>query len=165
MPIGDIVTSLLPYPLFRHVVFDPVAWEPARCRWAPADGRVVDGSEYARLLGGEGVRVPDLRGMFLRGLNQFDPQEPNPAPADTRDPDGARTVGSVQMDAFADHRHRLVTQPGAGERGIAWGIQAGNKGLMGGHHARATEEVGGPETRPRNVAVYYYVRINEHALV
>jgi hypothetical protein len=76
-------------------------------------------------------------------------------PANRQDPDGLRKAGSFQLDTVGKHRHRISyqgVQSGGGDKGIAdFSTQ---------HDMYNTEATGGAETRPKNVAVYYYIRIN-----
>ena len=69
----------------------------------PCDGRGIPGSRLADLTGKP--NAPDLRGMFLRGLNQFDPEEPEPATEDRKDPDSGRKTGSFQGHNVGGHEH------------------------------------------------------------
>lgn len=72
------------------------------------------------------------------------------------DPDGIRDVGSFQADAFAEHEHPYKDRfPGGDGKTFRWG-EGGSRPYAD----RVTEAVGGPETRPKNVAVCFYIRIN-----
>ena len=88
LPIGTIVASMLEFKKFQDV---------AGNNWKPADGRKVSAkSKYALLTGNKAL--PDLRGMFLRGLNQFDPAK-GPRRDKYKDPDGnRRKAGTPQED-------------------------------------------------------------------
>lgn len=79
LPTGTIVASMLELERFQKI---------AGNAWKPADGRKVSAkSKYATLTGN--TTLPDLRGMFLRGLNQFDPVK-GPRRDKYKDPDGSR---------------------------------------------------------------------------
>jgi len=80
-------------------------------------------------------RLPDLRGEFIRGW------------ADGRTVDTGRTFGSTQADDFKSHSHTMpyvlasiTSTTGTGLR-LAFGTGA------------VTNETGGTETRPRNIAL------------
>lgn len=159
--IGSIIASM-------------VSWEAEssgfRAHYLPADGREVDkSSQYYALINRQRpsgqsdllqVYVPDLRGMFLRGLNANDPVPPVALSADRSDPE-ERIVGSYQADDLKKHSHAIVT-----------GFQNGGSGTTPDYAAPVinkahdytwanhTEDYGGAETRPKNVAVFYYIRIN-----
>jgi hypothetical protein len=115
--------------------------------WAPANG-----DEY---YDGEGVQqiAPDLRGVFIRGLNKVNGVARSAAEGD---PQTDRGLGTWQGDEFKKHtnsNHYLV---------------------YGGKHAASTaedprdnrntgvitqfSETGGVETRPRNVALLYCIK-------
>ena len=110
--------------------------------WVLADGRTAT-TEYFQATGK--ADVPDLRGLFLRGLNagREDGRE---------DPEGAgRTAGDYQADTLKSHTH--LDQLGTGNGGLYSG------GSYGESMTKSTSATGGAETRPRNAAVYWYVKV------
>jgi hypothetical protein len=100
------------------------------------------------------VALPDLRGYFLRGMDQ----------GAGRDPDGGgRSVGSFQADALAAHQHGWSHfYNGINDSNDAIAIfQGGNSGELQNHHEAATNfDGGGMETRPQNTAVYYLMALS-----
>ncbi len=171
LPIGTIVASMLKFETFQKV---------AGNTWKPADGRKVSTtSKYAKLTGKK--TLPDLRGMFLRGLNQFDPLKG--ARLDKyKDPDGSRRkAGGPQNDATSlpnnkkspfkgnaasagDHSHiyfkarSIGGKSGSQSRAAS---EAGTTGSSGDHtHTVLITSGGDSETRPVNIAVYYYIKID-----
>lgn len=177
VPVGTIVASFLRWDDFQRATSDPKVagpvWDARSSKWAPADGRDVTGSALAQIVGAQ--RVPDLRGVFLRGLNQFDRSEPTPVDGTRSDPD-VRSAGDYQQDNFKAHDH------GGGNHTHSTGLwraaatdwngvvfRTDNNTNM--KYATNPEAVttpsgpiitseGGAETRPKNVAMYYYIKIN-----
>ncbi|QND69159.1 tail fiber protein (plasmid) [Mesorhizobium loti] len=102
-------------------------------------------------------RIPDYRGLFLRG---FDAGAGMDSDADQRlDPTGnhiANVVGSLQCDAMQDHTHSYdVIQPaGISQQGNAAGTSISSKSTSS-PTAPARMAV---ETRPKNIAVNYIIR-------
>jgi|GEM_PF-3191967 len=159
-PVGTIIASYFSYEEITKA--DP----EFASFWQPADGRnVVRDSAYfkAKTDGSlNNVKLPDLRGTFLRGLNIF---ENNPLAAAQNaaqlDPEN-RKVGQFQADENRAHGHSASIS--AGETNV--------RGTGMGHQANKGEEIqwrslsvsignsGGPESRPKNYAVYYYIRVN-----
>jgi len=170
LPIGTIVASMLEFKKFQDV---------AGNAWKPADGRKVSAkSKYARLTGNK--TLPDLRGMFLRGLNQFDPAKGSRRDK-YKDPDGnRRRAGTPQEDATSlpknkknpfkgnalsagEHSHiyfKARREGGeAGELGRA-ASEASTTGSAGDHtHTVILTAGGDSETRPVNTAVFYYIKL------
>jgi microcystin-dependent protein len=136
--------------------------------WLLCDGTLYDQTAYPDLFkaissnwGGEGTkfRVPDLRGVFLRGVNSGN--------TDTKrfyDPDaGARTnkydagntgntVGSFQVDTLGTHSHKLLVSNGGVDGSGNYRFGAGNS------YTLTSEPTGSNETRPVNAYVYYIIK-------
>ncbi len=150
---------------------------------APADGRDIKNSDYGKKYN---QFVPDMRGQFVRGKNQFfnsgEPQEfdnekdtgvrfdknkysyqkdatklPNNPFAGTTNNDGAH------RHSFADQGTGYNSREGDGRKGTRLGNQVTkNTNVDGNHsHSLAIKSGGDKETTPKNIAVYYYIRINQ----
>jgi hypothetical protein len=154
LPVGTIVASIIEPRQFAKEAGDSGNFDPRTSTWVPADGRDVAGSFYAERVT---PVTPDLRGMFLRGLNYTDSSRLR---SDGRQEPGgdARKAGQDDPDDFKSHTHPMADTgaTGAIPGGIAHVIQSsaqrGPSSLIG--------DSGGTETRPRNVAVFYYLKIN-----
>lgn len=178
-PVGSVIASILPYETFYSETekkqLGRINYSLAL--WVPADGRNVTGSRYTRIT--RNSYVPDLRAVFLRGLNQFYAVDA-PVIDDKRLNPEVKSVGEYQADATkmpsipfkgttttsGNHGHTFKEYSHSGSsNGPHW---------EGTHHARNTpvdgdgrhshdiiiNDGGDPETRPKNIAVYYYVKIN-----
>lgn len=165
VPLGTVMASVLIPSDFSRVVGDDAVFHPENSKWAPADGRDIGRSRYGRLTGRD--TAPDLRGIFLRGLNSFDPNRPSRADG-FQDPED-RTVISLQMDAFQGHFHRLENGT-AVLRKVTTREARNGEGTWDSSTVEVKEptsdgENGNPrvgeETRPKNAAVYYYIKIND----
>lgn len=125
---------------------------------APAGYLICDGSQvsrttYADLFAvisttyGEGdttttFNLPDLRGEFIRGFD------------DGRGADAGRAFGSFQSDEFESHAHTGVSgDPGTDPARIGGANRVADTGIY------TTTAVGGTETRPRNVAMNYIIKL------
>jgi len=169
-PIGTVIASLLTYEQLRRT--------PHGNEYLPCDGRQIDhNSELGKILKNSTGRasLPDLRGVFLRGLNDFHLEGVDVVSKDQADPEdkGKRIVGSYQPDIFGSHNHGGGNHHHDihGETGAAGGHGSfitgdnrsstqwgGNPGVADSGTIIGNE--GGKETRPKNVAVYYYIKIN-----
>lgn len=180
IPVGTIITSILPFQEFCDQIeqtsgpanFDPE--DQNNCIWSPADGRNCKGSKYASAVIPN--NVPDLRGVFLRGRNIFDESHTPGVSNSQKDPSGVRKAGSFQADELERHRHFQFTD---GSRGLLPGTNFGyppavalRKGQRP-YHMVSEESIREPnilpggyagsidgETRPKNIAVYRYIKIN-----
>ena len=118
------------------------AMSSAPAGWLKANGAAVSRTTYSALFAAIGVlygtgdgsttfNLPDLRGEFIRGLD------------DSRGVDPGRAIGSSQADELKSHSHSSFTS-------IQQGASGGSSSLMG---VGTTGATGGSETRPRNVAL------------
>lgn len=95
-------------------------------------------------IGGESIsdfRLPDTRGQFLRGLDNGAGIDP------------ARLLGSYQEDMFEAHVHAMGEE--FSNVGPGSGTDAGG-GLN--FPGPLTQSTGGTETRPKNVAVNFFIK-------
>lgn len=100
---------------------------------------------YPSLVTGNYITIADLRGEFIRGLD------------DGRGVDTGRVLNSAQGHMFESHSHLLQdlwTENGAGGSGLRTGGWVADAIRYTG-----TNYVGGSETRPRNIAMLYGCRI------
>ncbi|BBO84109.1 hypothetical protein DSCO28_46750 [Desulfosarcina ovata subsp. sediminis] len=168
LPIGTIIPSMLEPVSFAMTVGDLPKFDPEKCKWVLADGQlIVETSLYGKLT--KKKKTPDLRGMFLRGMNEGrnDGYE---------DPEN-RSAGDFQADAFPEHGHETTAisfQKNVSDKGSVYKWGKGDLGYTSDGdadmiHAEVTKVVGEnvnvadkmrPETRPKNVAVYFYIKIN-----
>jgi len=130
--------------------------------YLPCDGAAVSRTTYAGLFAvigttfgiGDGVttfNVPDIRGEFIRGLDQG------------RGVDPGRAIGSFQGHQFQDHTHSITKGSGTGSglteawRTLAVDYYAGTgQGVDSGNH--------GAETRPRSIALPYLIKAYDAVL-
>jgi len=169
LPIGTILTSYLSVEQFNAATSNNInspgnVWTSRFSKWSPADGRDVPNSKFS-LITSQGS-VPDLRGMFLRGLNY---SEPNLIRTDKyADAEPNRQVGSPQMDQIQGHGHKYEKGDNGetNKNGTFKGINGADE-YGGGERIREPVTIGqygevrvGTETRSKNIAVYYYIRIN-----
>ncbi|NET46623.1 phage tail protein [Okeania sp. SIO2B3] len=139
--------------------------------WMLCDGRFLSTDTYPELFaalgylygkgtdsnGKETFRLPDYRGLFLRGFDAgagMDPQA-----AERTSPTGnsmMNVVGSLQCDALQDHTHNydLVQPSGISQQGQAAGTSVTSKPTT----SPNTPASFGPETRPKNIAVNYIIK-------
>jgi len=98
LPLGTIIPSMLDPKEFAETVGDPPEFDSKKSKWVLADGQKdIKNSQYGVLPGNK--RFPDLRGMFLRGMN---------VDGKGLDPDQSREVGDVQEDALQEHGHETT---------------------------------------------------------
>jgi hypothetical protein len=113
-----------------------------------ANGAPLSTTTYASLFaaigytfGGSGAsfNLPDLRGEFIRGWD------------DSRGVDTGRVFGSAQTDLFKSHQHDFPPGVGNNTGTYIFGRVMASGGFGGG--TIITNETGGAETRPRNIAL------------
>jgi hypothetical protein len=168
-PIGTIISSFLNWKQFEKATDNNKfssngLWNGKQSFWAPCDGRKVVNSYFHEI--SNDTEVPDLRGIFLRGLNVFDKDELDNGVSvvkpDQKDPEPDRYRGKLQGDAFKSHQHIISQNRGAyydkdgpDNAGFIANAYQGNWGNAG-----SSWEGDKDETRPKNRAVYYYIKIN-----
>lgn len=100
------------------------------------------GTTYGSGDGSTTFNVPDARGVFLRGLDE------------SRGLDASRALGTYQDDDVASHSHSAAVASGqdiqpANTSTTAYGTPSG---------ASSTGSAGSAETRPKNVALVYWIK-------
>lgn len=126
-----------------------------------ADGRAISRTKYARLFrkigtdygAGDGsttFNVPDLRGEFIRAWDAG------------RGVDIGRNLGSFQNHQFQDHSHSIINNwTGSSASGTFAGILDANNDAflyVGQGTGFANSGNRGSETRPRNIALAFYIK-------
>lgn len=102
----------------------------------------VIGTTYGAGNGSTTFALPDLRGEFIRGLDNG------------RGVDINRTIGSYQNDAFKSHTHNTATgsghTTGSGSHHTMLGLSTS--------YGKTSSATGDNETRPRNIAMMYCIK-------
>lgn len=154
IPVGSIICSVIEPRVFSGLAGDDGGFDPSNSTWIPADGRNVPGSKYSRQLTSA---VPDLRGMFLRGLNY---SERGMFRKDGREvqSDNNRTPGDYQEDNIKAHTHSVSSH--TADTGVPGRKLPFRYGGTPGQWDTGPQANASEDTHPRNIAVYYYIRIN-----
>jgi len=144
--------------------------------WLLCDGAAVSRTQYATLFGvigvsngsGDGMstfNLPDLRGMFLRGLDGVAGIDPDKATRTAAKPGGntGNALGSLQQDQFKSHNHvngsfvRLVQQSnGTSTTTTATDVTPSEPDIV---NTALMLAAGGNESRPKNVYVNYIIKL------
>ncbi|HFI5886344.1 TPA: phage tail protein [Escherichia coli] len=122
----------------------PVPWPSATppTGWLKCNGAPFSAEEYPELAKAYPTnKLPDLRGEFIRGWD------------DGRGVDAGRALLSAQSDLFKAHHHNFSFFKANAELGGTGAVYD-----FHGSAGRDTEDTGGNETRPRNIAFNYIVR-------
>ena len=173
MGVGAVTTNAISdgsvtlAKLNSNVIFVPsggimaFAMNGAPTGWLAADGTAVSRSTYATLFAaisttygvGDGAttfNVPDLRGYFVRGSGT------------NGDGTASGTFGAKQADELISHQHSTNTgHIDGGSFGTTSGV---NKRMAGFGSASSTTAhintnlIGGTETRPKNIAMFYCIK-------
>ncbi len=165
VPVGTVIASMIPPEIFLR------NWPD----WALANGdRIPVNSEYEKLVQNN-ANLPDLRGVFLRGLNV------NKRPGEEGyDPNGDRLAGhfqsyttalptesfSIEMQSAGNHRHQYQTHVEASgkedhDHSPANKYTKHMDTKPSGEHTHDASIIGGDsETRPSNVSVYFYIKVD-----
>lgn len=158
LPIGTIIASVLDYPKFLQANgFDQNSIsDMSKVVWIPCDGRNLNASKYANY----GI-VPDLRGVFLRGINTYSDNYAGVANVEiSRKNPEDKKAGEFQNDQIISHSHLAGQANVQLQPGNAWRQSTIVDGGLPDAIKAKTSDFGGSETRPKNVTVYYYIKIN-----
>ncbi|GAA3957505.1 hypothetical protein [Mucilaginibacter dorajii] len=152
--LGDVKYSILPPDQFKQM---------NGSGWVLLDGRKVNGSQLQKHFSMN--NIPDARGMFLRGLN-YDRQD------DLIDPffkehHRVRVAGEYQGDIVGPHNHGWTGRDGNGYPNKSeqrW-MNPTDDPTHENHYPVVSKNnystAGvGTETRPKNIALYVYIKIN-----
>jgi microcystin-dependent protein len=184
IPVGIPVGAVVPYagpideedpqqaPALRQIL--------AAQGWLVCDGSPVPISQFpalAALLGNAygnqengQFRLPDYRGVFLRGVNGTR-EPPNDPDVDKRTGSGlggqgntGKQVGSLQMSQFQEHEHQYApgTKPVTFQAGEAPGLTAAGQSstttAVVCTPQNESSSCFGTETRPLNIYVYFLIK-------
>jgi len=141
--IGDVKYSILAPEKFR---------EENGNGWVLMDDKVpVIGSALNKKHGI--TEVPDVRGLFIRSLNLTRNDKKNDQ--FSKEKNRQRLVGEYQSDTLKSHNHRYKSSQGhqVSAKG-SWSQFAWDPADY------VSENYGGLETRPKNIALYTYIKIN-----
>ncbi len=164
IPVGSIVASVLEWTSFARLNNQAPTISDAdslNTIWVPADGRSVANSRYGKF--GHN-NVPDLRGVFLRGVNDFRGLPvvlPVSSSQGQTGSDGSlvdRVGNHFEPDETGKHDHQQNTTVADGGNGTA-SIGARSRTGSEPDYVRTAFSTGS-ESRPKNISVYYYIKIN-----
>lgn len=143
--------------------------------WLNCNGQEVSGTTYPQLLAlllqtygvpktAGNVVLPDLRGIFLRGVDPTGVADPDytqrASPISGNSTVVGPVIGSRQGPALQNHTHywdrnfALISDSGSD---IAVQLSDGGRNPDRGRQATTNNDGGGNETRPVNVYVYYLI--------
>lgn len=133
------------------------------------DGSLVSRTTYAALYAvigdaagnGDGATtfaLPDVRGLFLRGVDGTANNDPDKLTRTAQSTGGnvGNNVGSVQDDEFQAHSHNANRATGSG--GVIGGAVPPHNGVAAGAGDIGMQQTGGAETRPKNVYANYIIK-------
>ena len=162
IPIGTIFSSYLLPQQFAVALGEQEGDSLNTRTWVLSDGREVTGSKFAILTGGS--PVPDLRGMFLRGIPVGGPRRPGDVEIDSTALPKTAFIGLTSTDLpltlpSAANPSRVDRYDAGGQNYPV--ITSGKAEEVPAHFHKVVVNGGGDsETRPVNVAVFYYIKIN-----
>ena len=171
--VGDVKYSILPPEQFKDA--------NGEC-WVPLDGRPLEQTDALYELGI--TTLPNAGGLFLRaqdyaatsGTEYWEPKN-----SSDYDPErtSASPIGTVQGGAFKTHVHTIanagshnhtLTRVGSGGPADGTKMSSSDKSILGKsysyyagdhtHTINTNSDGGGTETRPSNLNLWVYVRIN-----
>lgn len=120
--------------------------------WIEPAGQAISQSQSPTLYQALGGRLPDLRGVFIRSLDNG------------RNIDPGRKLASEQTDDIKTHSHGLIPVQVAGVPAGGTGVPVASTNSFSsipqqGMAAGANNNGGASETRPRNVALQICIKL------
>jgi microcystin-dependent protein len=138
--------------------------------WLPCDGVFVSRDEYKDLFNVIGTafgsnsnttfQVPDMRGRFLRGVDQGQKRDPDVGSRQASAPNGntGDKVGSMQEDQFKMHKHAIKAKHAGQTGGSSTGDPLAVAGWSKNPVDKEVETTGGTETRPKNIFINWIIK-------
>jgi hypothetical protein len=136
--------------------------------WLPCTGGTFSADAYPKLraaigttygdAGAQNVVVPDMRGTFLRGVDGGAGRDPDLGSRGGGE--GGNGVGSRQPGMLAAHQHFWdwhFYQVGWSGDGVSPHQPPGSPNLQNNSGPTTNVDGGGPETAPKNVAVFFMI--------
>ncbi len=185
VPLKSETNSLIDMPVGTIIPWSGGDLTILGDHWKVCDGTPLDNSDYKELSQVLGtnwgndnppqgkILLPNLQGVFLRGVNGVRKEPFNDPDADARlKADGSKfpsgqtgnVVGSFQRDTVVSHDHDIndntVKTPDnrvggfAGNGGATASINQGEKS-----NPETSTSFGGSETRPTNAYVYFIIKV------
>nr|VFK58489.1 MAG: Phage Tail Collar Domain [Candidatus Kentron sp. TUN]VFK61639.1 MAG: Phage Tail Collar Domain [Candidatus Kentron sp. TUN]VFK67353.1 MAG: Phage Tail Collar Domain [Candidatus Kentron sp. TUN] len=148
-PLPQIIPSALPV---GSILFVPMSYAPSL--FLKANGAALSTSAYPELFavigytfGGSGgtFYLPDLRGEFIRGLD------------DGRGVDGGRSLGSYQSSQNLSHAHTVYLSEAVFSGGPTGNNVTNNRSIWTDLNLTSSYS-GGNEARPRNIALLALIK-------
>ncbi len=147
--------------------------------WLKCDGSSVSRHTYPELYsvigtiyggGGDNFSLPDMRGYFLRGVDDGSRRDPDAASRCRQGGSGivGGSVGSWQGDQFGRHHHNWdhffhdISWSGGD---IAVHQPPDSQNLQNNRDQATNQDGGGAETRPKNVYVYFLINSGIRQLI
>ncbi len=158
--VGDIKYSILNPTQFAAMNGD--------C-WVPLDGRPLSQSDMLRQVTGL-TNLPNAGGLFIRS-QEFENSANDPGR------DVSTAIATIQEDEVKSHTHTMQqaglhshgVQDATGGTPFPFPVKGMVNGLAGatvqvtnqdGAHVHTIDAAGGPETRPKNINFWVYIRTN-----
>lgn len=158
----------------KHSILNPTQFAAVNgACWVPMDGRALASTDQLRVITGM-LNVPDGSGLFVRSQEFSGGADNDPSRT------SASAIAVLQGEAFQSHNHGVndpshthsfsdnYRQLGGDDYHIAGGLEKYSSqnltSLLNTTHAATTgisiQNAGGPETRPKNLNFWVYIRIN-----
>lgn len=141
--------------------------------WMLCDGRILNKNDHPDLFnaigtawgnegGGDNFNVPDLRGVFMRGVSysQTHDEDKDSRTASKTGGNTGNNVGSFQAEAYQAHPHQYQDYYWYDAGNVAeFGTPVGDGAGERRQELRTSAASGGNETRPDNVYVNYIIKL------